>query len=189
MDWTIFTGFIVIATMVYYTQVLRVQANEEIKRVTKIGTCQSDIEYKGKSLVKLFLASIAGGLCSAIGLGGGVAFNPVLIGMGVSPQVSASTGMYMIMFSAFSNALTFWLFGNLYTVYALWIGFWSGIGIYLFLSVFSALIKKYKHPSIIVFCLAGVIALSALVAPAVNTQHLLSATKQGQNVWAFGQLC
>jgi len=31
------------------------------------------------------LASIGGGLASGVGLGGGIVFNPVLIGMGVPP--------------------------------------------------------------------------------------------------------
>lgn len=119
--------------------------------------------------MKMVLAAIGGGLAGAVGLGGGVVFNPVLIGLGVPPQVAASTGMYMIMFSAFSNALTFWIFGNLSVKFALWIGFWSGIGIYIFLSIVGAIIKKYKRPSIVVFFLGGVIALSSIVVPAVNT--------------------
>lgn len=83
--------------------------------------------------------------------------------------------MYMIMFSAFSNTLTFWLFGNLYTKFALWIGVWSGLGIYVFLSVMTQVIKKYRRPSIIVFCLGGIIALSSIVVPSVNISHLVTA--------------
>jgi hypothetical protein len=81
----------------------------------------------------------------------------------------------MIMFSAFSNTLTFWLFGNLYTTFALWIGVWSGLGIYVFLSVMTQVIKKYRRPSIIVFCLGGIIALSSIVVPSVNISHLVTA--------------
>lgn len=97
--------------------------------------------------------------------------------------------MYMIMFSAFSNTLTFWIFGNLATKFALWIGFWSGIGIYVFLSIVGAIIKKYDRPSIVVFFLGAVIALSSIVVPAVNTSFLLSMSAKGVNVWGFGQLC
>jgi uncharacterized membrane protein YfcA len=82
-------------------------------------------------------------LASAVGLGGGIVFNPVLIGLGVPPQVAASTGMYMIMFSAGLNTLTFYLFDNLHVAYAYWIGLWSAIGIAIFLSVVGAIIKKY----------------------------------------------
>lgn len=79
----------------------------------------------------------------------------------------------MILFSAFSNTLTFWLFGNLDVMYAIWIGTWSGLGIYIFLSIIGGIIKKYRRPSIVVFFLGGVIALSSIVVPAVNTMHLV----------------
>jgi len=87
--------------------------------------------------------------------------------------------MYMIMFSAFSNTLTFWLFGSLSVKYAVWIGLWSGLGIYIFLSIVTSIIKKYKRPSIIVFFLAGVIGLSAIVVPLVNTSFLIKAANSG----------
>jgi uncharacterized membrane protein YfcA len=137
----------------------------------------------------LALCSIGGGLASAVGLGGGIVFNPILIGMGVPPQVAASTGMYMIMFSAFLNTFTFWLFDNLPILYAFWIGFWSSIGIAVFLSVIGSVIKKYGRPSIIVFILGSVIAMSAVVVPIVNIRHLIKRTSLGFNVWAWGDLC
>jgi len=112
-------------------------------------------------------------LASAVGLGGGVVFNPVLIGLGVPPTVAASTGMYMIMFSAFLNSLTFWLFDNLPIIYAYWIGLWSSFGIAVFLSIIGAIIKKYDRPSIVVFILGAVIAASSIVVPTVNIRHLI----------------
>jgi len=165
---------------------VRVQAEREIRKATKIGLCKSDIEYEGASLVKLIIASLGGGLAGAVGLGGGVVFNPVLVGMGVHPAVVSSTGMYMILFSALINSLTFWLFGNLYVNFALWLGFWSGLGIFIFLSIVGAIIKKYQRPSIIVFFLGIVIALSSILVPIINSISLVRAHRQGTNVWGFG---
>jgi len=93
--------------------------------------------------------------------------------MGVPPTVAASTGMYMIMFSAFLNTLTFWLFDNLNLLYASWIGLWSSLGIAIFLSVIGSIIKKYGRQSIIVFILGAVIALSTIVVPVVNIRYLI----------------
>lgn len=135
------------------------------------------------------VASLGGGLAGAVGLGGAIIFNPVLIGLGVAPQQAAATGMYMIMYSAFSNALTFWLFGNLQVRYAMWIGLWCGLGIYFFLSVVGALIKKYKRPSIVVMMLGVVIGLSAIAVPVVNISALLQAQRNGVNIWGFGSVC
>lgn len=189
LDWFLFSSFIMMCVAVCYLQVRRVQNNERLKEITNIGTHKSDIKYHGNSLVILLLAGVGGGFAGAVGLGGAVVFGPILLSLGVAPQTSASTGMYMIMYSAFANTLTFWLFGSLNTGYALWIGIWSGLGIYFFLSVVAAMIKKYNRPSIVVFCLAGVIGVSALVVPAVNTRALMATTAKGGNIWGFGQLC
>jgi uncharacterized membrane protein YfcA len=173
VDWSIFWGFIVMACFLSYLSVQRVKEEDRIKRAVKVGVCKSDLVFDRATTTKVILGGIGGGLCSAVGLGGGVAFNPVLLGLGVPPQVSSSTGMYMIMFSSFSNVLTFWIFGNLAVNYSMWIGLWSGIGIYIFLSVIGGIIKKYRRPSLIVFFLGGVIAASSVVVPTVNINFLI----------------
>lgn len=58
-------------------------------------------------------------------------------------------------------------------MYALWIGSWSGLGIYIFLSIIGKIIKKYRRPSIIVFFLGGFIALSSIIVPVVNIMNLV----------------
>lgn len=83
LDWTLFLGSVIFYVLVFYMNVLRIQQSEHIKKVTKIGYFSTDFEYKGTSLFKLVLASIGGGFAGAVGLGGGVVFNPVLIGLGV----------------------------------------------------------------------------------------------------------
>jgi len=108
-----------------------------------------------------------------VGLGGGVVFNPVLIGLGVLPTVASSTGMYMIMFSSFLNTLTFYLFKLLPVDYALWLGLWCSIGIYIFLAIVGKIVKKYDRQSIVVFILALVITLSTVIVPSVNILYLV----------------
>ena len=107
------------------------------------GQNNSDLSYNTATVMYLLWGSLGGGLASAIGLGGGVVFNPVLIGLGVPPTVAASTGMYMITFSSFLNTVSFYLFGMLPIDYALWIGLWSGLGIYTFLAIVGKLLKRY----------------------------------------------
>lgn len=45
------------------------------------------------------LGSMIGGLVGAMGLGGAIVFNPVLLTLGVVPQVVSATGMLLIMYS------------------------------------------------------------------------------------------
>ena len=113
-------------------------------------------------------------------------FNPVLIGLGVPPTVAASTGMYMVLFSAGLNTVTLWLYDNLPLNYACWIGLWSSLGIALFLFIVGNIIKKYQRQSIIVFMLGSIILLSAIMVPIVNINHLINQKRNGFDIWAFG---
>jgi uncharacterized membrane protein YfcA len=161
-----------------------------VKLKSGVDVASQEIDFNKKpNLFKFVAASIGGGLAGAVGLGGGVVFNPILLGMGVPPQVVTSTGMYMIMFSAFSNSVTFFLFGHLPLDFALWIGFWSSLGIIFCLFVVNKLIKKYRRPSIIVFMLGAVIGASVIVVPLVNFTYLGQQAKEGVDIWEFGSLC
>lgn len=69
-----------------------------------------------------------GWVAGALGLGGGVIFNPLLMSLGVPPKVSSATGMYMITFSKIATCTIYFVNGKLIPDYALWIAFWSCVG-------------------------------------------------------------
>jgi len=50
-------------------------------------------------LARLLVGSALGGIVGAMGLGGGVVFNPCLLSLGVPPTVVAATGMFLILYS------------------------------------------------------------------------------------------
>ena len=60
---------------------------------------EGEVELSGDKLFSLLGGSILGGIVGSMGLGGAMVFNPVLLGLGVVPQVVSSTGMYLIMSS------------------------------------------------------------------------------------------
>ena len=138
---------------------------QRIKEVVGSGLIEGEIELKGKKLAKLLVGSVVGGLVGALGIGGGVVFNPLLIGMGVPPAVASATGMYMIIFSSGATSIMMMSYGALPLDFALWIGLWSALGIYLCLSILAKILKKTNRPSIIVFVLASVLLVSAIMVP------------------------
>ena len=90
---------------------------------------ESDLIFEGKTLkIVLGLGFVAGWVAGALGLGGGVIFNPLLIGLGVPPKVSSATGMYMITFSKISTCILYFINGTLLLDYGLWIAAWSTVG-------------------------------------------------------------
>ena len=95
-------------------------------------------------------------------------FNPLMIELGVPPTVSTSTGMYMIMFSTCASSIIYISYGALNTTFALWLGFWSVVGILVGMILVDSMIKKYNRQSIIVFILCLVLGISAILVPIFN---------------------
>ena len=90
---------------------------------------KSDLVFTGEVLKKVLYLGFGGGfVAGALGLGGGVIFNPYLIGMGVPPKVSSATGMYLIMYSKVAACTVYLLAGKLNLEYGLWIAAWSSVG-------------------------------------------------------------
>jgi len=188
-DWSIFTAFFVLVLVVSFLQIRRIKKEQALKEEVGGGLCASDLPFKGKTLTYLLIGSFCGGMAGALGLGGGVVFNPLLIGMGVPPTVATSTGMYMILFSSFASSLVFITFGGLTIDYAIWIGIWSVVGIIIGLKVIANIIKKYNRPSIVVFVLATVLFVSSIMVPIFNAKNLVKQIDLGKDIWKFGEMC
>lgn len=91
----------------------------------------------------LVLGFFGGFVAGALGLGGGVIFNPYLIGMGVPPKVSSSTGMYLVMFSTTAASIVYILSEKLDIVYGIWVAVWSILGSMLGLYGAGWYMKKF----------------------------------------------
>lgn len=149
-----------------------------------------DLSYKGRPLLLLLIFAFFGGWVSgAFGLGGGSVFNPLMIELGVPPTVASSTGMYMIMFSTFASSVIYITYGALDLNYALWLGFWSVIGIMTGMAVVDRLIKKYQRQSILVFILVFVLGISAILVPFFNGMEVWSDFEAGKDIWRFTSIC
>jgi uncharacterized membrane protein YfcA len=73
-----------------------------------------------KILIMSLIAFVAGILSSALGLGGGVVYNPLLLELGIPPTVSSATGMYLVMFGTFTNTILFALADLVYWGWGFW---------------------------------------------------------------------
>jgi uncharacterized membrane protein YfcA len=140
--------------------------------------------------MKLVLYAFIGGWVSgALGLGGGAIFNPVMLSMGIPPQVSSATGMYMIMFTTFGSSLTYSIYGLMNYYFALWIGLWCILGSFLGMRLLSYVMKKYNRQSPIVMVLAGILGISALLIPIFGVMDLVDKSSRGEDIFTFNSIC
>jgi uncharacterized membrane protein YfcA len=130
-----------------------------------------------------------GWVAGALGLGGGVIFNPLLLSMGVPPKVSSATGVYLITFSKLATCLIYFLNGELQIDYALWVSLWDSVGAVIGLSLLNFYVDKIGRQSIIVAMLTFVMFISVVAVPYFGITDLVNKVHQGESIVTFKSLC
>ena len=91
------------------------QRQQRLKIKYDVNYRQGDIKFTGKALLQLTGLGLTGGIVAgALGLGGGSIYNPALLYMGVHPNVSGATGMFLVLFSTVNTCLVNYLNGFLH---------------------------------------------------------------------------
>ena len=147
-DWGSILIFIIFCGFMTFYSVIQQQKEQDLKIRYGNGLIKSEVKLDGCSLFKLILFSFIGGWVSgALGMGGGSVFNPILLSMGIPPQVSSATGSYMIIFSTGASTLTFVLNDMLNLSYGMWAGTFCLLGTILGMYLMDKLMKKVKRQS------------------------------------------
>lgn len=188
-DNIILTLFLMFTVFMIHYEIKRVKREQKLKIDNGVQLAQGELEISGNKLFTLLTGSIVGGIVGAMGLGGAVVFNPVLLTLGVPPEVVGATGMYLIMYSQLANTATYILMGTLPINYAIWIGFWSCLGILICLLTISNLINRSGRTSIVVLILTVLLLASALMIPIFSWPKLQALQARGVNVWSFTNPC
>eukprot|EP01132_Coremiostelium_polycephalum_P010883 gene10883-13333_t len=125
---------------------------------------EGEIRYTIKNIILLgFLSILAGCLASLLGIGGGMIKGPVLLQMGLSPDVTAATSSYMILFTSASSAIQYILVGKLRLDYGIIYYIIGFVSCFLGTQTLIWVVKKYQRRSYIVFLIGGVIACSTIL--------------------------
>jgi len=125
---------------------------------------EGDIEWDGTAtLVYPAICSLAGFFAGMFGIGGGIVKGPLMLAMGVHPEVASATSACMILFTAFTATTSFLVFGLLIYDYAgvcVVIGF---VATYFGQVGLTVIMKRHGRYSFIVFSIGAVVGLSALL--------------------------
>jgi uncharacterized membrane protein YfcA len=66
----------------------------------------ADLKYNNGTIVRLAILGVCGGVSGGcLGIGGGMIFNPMLMDMGMLPEVASASGMYLVLYSSASTIL------------------------------------------------------------------------------------
>lgn len=127
------------------------------------------------------LAGLAAGL---LGIGGGMVKGPLLLEMGLHPQVASATSSSMILFTSSATTIQFIILGTLSVEHALWhgmVGFLAGIVGQLGMSY---LIRKYRKAAFVVLLIAAVVGVSGGIMGVLGTRRIFEV-----GIGGFRSLC
>ncbi|KAM1384769.1 hypothetical protein EV1_036535 [Malus domestica] len=109
------------------------------------------------------MALLAGILGCVFGIGGGMLISPLLLQVGVAPEVTAATCSFMVFFSSSMSAFQYLLLGMEQADTALIFAIVCFVASLLGLVVLQRAIKVYGRASLIVFSVSIVMALSTVL--------------------------
>ncbi|EOY08069.1 Sulfite exporter TauE/SafE family protein isoform 1 [Theobroma cacao] len=163
--WVLFCLQLPIAVLVFGYEATKLYKEHKKRMSTgnREAICEASIQWSPLNIAFCALCGILGGTVGGLlGSGGGFILGPLLLEIGVIPQVASATATFVMMFSSSLSVVEFYLLKRFPIPYALYLmgvsilaGFWGQYFV-------RKLITILKRASLIVFILSGVIFASAL---------------------------
>ncbi|CAJ2632473.1 unnamed protein product [Trifolium pratense] len=163
--WVLFSLQFPIALVVFGYEAMKLYKDHK-KRMSTGNLeciCEASIEWTVLHIVFCALCGILGGTVGGLlGSGGGFILGPLLIEIGVIPQVASATATFVMMFSSSLSVVEFYLLKRFPIPYALYLFTVSVMAGFVGQLFVRKLLRILGRASIIVFILSGVIFASAL---------------------------
>lgn len=118
---------------------------------------EGDLDWGANSTSWVFAGILIGVLSSTLGIGGGELMGPLMLAMGVLPQVVAGTTPVLSFISTFSNVIQYSVRDEIPFAYAMWMASIGLTGGFVGRKVAIFATREMKRPSVTVFCLAAVL--------------------------------
>jgi len=139
---------------------------------------ETDVLWSERNTIVYPLACSIAGLCAGLfGIGGGIVKGPLMLEMGVLPQVASATSATMILFTSFAATSCYILFGSLTMEYAMVL---FPLGLLFTIAgqlLLNSIVKRYNRSSLIILCIATVIGLSTIAMGFESSGGLIDLVK------------
>ena len=150
----------------------------------------TDIEWNTYVIIKYPLYAFVGGaLAGVLGIGGGLVLGPMLLEMGINPIISTSTSNFLVLFTSSSTTLQFIFMGMMNFKYGFICTICSTVGSLIGTLAIQKLLKRTGRPSILIFSLAIVLAISTVLIPWETSNKIKQKLSVGIDIWGFNSAC
>lgn len=135
---------------------------------------QGDIQWNEQATIYIpLICCFAGFFAGMFGIGGGIITGPLILAMGVRPEVNSATTAFMILLTSLTATTSYIVFGLIlpdYAVACLLIGFGAT---YIGHVILYYYIRKWNRNSFIAFSIGLVVLLSSILMTMQTTLSLL----------------
>ena len=151
---------------------------------------KNDIKWNLKDVVAIGAVGLVAGLgAGMLGIGGGIVMNPVMLELGLLPEVSTASSSFMILFTS-SIAIIQYLTADMVDVdYGIWVGCLAVVGSAIGVLVLKKLVTKYQRSSLLVLLLAVILAVAAIVIASYGIYDIIDKEEKGEAEYGFSEFC
>ena len=143
--------------------------NKHSPRLIGIHNVQENAHKLHSLLYSSYFAGTAAGV---LGIGGGMILNPIMLQLGFIPEVAAGISGFSVLFTSSATTTQFIIQGSITLRDSVFFLVVSAIGSLLGGIIITYLVKKYKRPSILVWIIFVLIAISAIVLPTMGVYRI-----------------
>ena len=162
--WLQIIGQFILVSIIGYCIIRYVRSDYEKKRDSGYAFLPGDIIWKKKNIVKFVLiSSVTGALSTYMGIGGGMLITPIMMQVGMIPEVVVATSSITTFFSSIISTINYSVAGKLLFGYAGIFSVSSAIGSLIGLTLADIILQKYKRQSIIIFMVSLILFTSTIL--------------------------
>lgn len=136
----------------------------------------------GQGMKYCALAVLAGFLGGFLGIGGGLVMGPVLLELGLIPEVSQATTAMFVLLSSSLGTMQFMILGKEMPYFVMWYAFWVAVSTVVGQLLSDWVVRVYKRVSFIVFAVSAVVLASAVMMIWVGTTDVMENWSTGQHM-------
>lgn len=159
----IISQFLVVG-IISYCIILYIKKDYERKRLNNYIFLEGDIIWNNANITKfIIIASLTGILSTYMGIGGGMLITPIMIQVGMIPEVVIATGSITTFFSSLISTLNYLLVGRLNLNYGILLSIMSMLGSLVGLKLSDLILNRLKRQSILIFIVSLILLISGVM--------------------------
>ncbi len=157
-------GQLLVTSCIGYYTVKYILDDYKLKKNKNFKFINGDIEWNNNVISKfIFIGSVTGFVSTYIGIGGGMLTTPIMIQVGMLPEVVVATSSISTLCSCIISCINYFMEGELHIIYGSYFALCSGVGSIVGIYLSDFILAKYKKQSPIIFVVSLIVFLSIIL--------------------------